>query len=141
MWQEELIIETNSKKEDIWVLWTDVNNWNKWNTGIEYSYLNGKLDKDTWGSLKTSGRMNALYLFFQIKDCIQNKLFIIKIKLILCTIEIGHELRDEDNKNRIRHYMKIYGPLTFIYKKKIGKLFTQELQKSMKKLIGLAGNQ
>ena len=138
MWQHAYDIETNSKKETIWKLWTDVKNWNKWHTAIEYSYLDGKFVQGTWGSFKVTDQVNTLYLSFQLSKCIPNQLYTLKIKLTLCTIEIGHELTDEANRQKIRFFIKISGPLAFVHIKKIGRIFILKTQKSIKTLIELA---
>ncbi|MCL2601543.1 MAG: hypothetical protein FWD91_01885 [Treponema sp.] len=119
----------------------DVKNWNKWHTGIAYSYLNGDFAQDTWGSFKATDRLQTLYMLFQISKCIKNQTFAMKVKRALCTIEIGyelHELSDEENKQKIKLYIKISGLLTFIHKKKIGRIFLVSVQKSMKNLVTLA---
>jgi hypothetical protein len=138
MWQEEYSEETNFSTEKIWSLWADVQNWNKWNTGIEYSNLNGNFENGTYGSFKTSNGVKTIFLFFELRNCIKNKSFIAKIKLLFCIIDFGYELIEENNKLKIKHYIKIYGPLTFYYKKTIGYSSTKYLQSSVKRLMNLA---
>jgi len=98
MWTEEFSLEVDAAKEIIWSLWTDVKNWNKWNIFIEYSYLNGNFNNGTYGSIKTFNGSEALFLFFELKDCIENESFIKRIKLPLCIIDFGHKLIFEDQK-------------------------------------------
>ena len=57
-------------------------------------------------------------------------------------LDIGYELiEDGKNKLKIKHKIKIYGPLTFIYKDKIGKNIVTKLPVSVKKLKELAERQ
>ena len=137
MWREEYSLEIDTTKEIIWSLWADVRNWNKWNIGVEYSNLNGNFKNGTYGSVKTSNWSKALFLSFELKNCIENKSFIKRIKLPLCVIDFGHELIDEDQKLTLKHYIKIYGPLAFYYKKKIGYYAARCLPLSVKKLVNL----
>jgi hypothetical protein len=138
MWQEETVLEINSKKGEIWSLWTDVKNWNKWIVGVEYSYLNGYFENGANGSLKTFIGSNSLFLFFVLKNCIFNKSFIMEIKLTLCSMNIGYELIEEENRVKIKHYIKIRGPLTFIHKKHIGREIWERMPKSIKRLAEMA---
>ena len=126
MWQKEYVVEANTDKEKIWSLWTDVENWNKWNTGIEYSHLNGRFEKGAWGSFKTIVNMNPYYYLFQLSECVKNKLLTIKIRLSLGAMEIRHEMTEENDKLKIKQYIILYGPLTFIHKRTIGVRFANK---------------
>jgi hypothetical protein len=138
MWQEEFVMETNSKKENIWALWTDVKNWNKWDASVEYSYLNGIFQNGTNGSFKSSNKQKPFYVFYKLINCIPEKSFTRRTKLFLCTMDVGHELIDEDNKLKIKSYIRIHGPLTFFYKDGVGKDMWKKLPKSAKKAAELA---
>ena len=139
MWQNEFVIETNLKKEKIWALWDDVRNWNKWNTSIEYSNINGNFKDGTYGSFKTAEGINAVYKSFVLRNCIQNKSFIGRVKLFFCIMDLGHEMIEEDNKLIVKHYIRLNGLLAFRYKKTIGVNMSSKLQESVKNLIKLAG--
>ena len=139
MWHEEFSLEIDTTKEKVWSLWADVKNWNKWNIAVEYSNLNGIFKNGTHGSIKTSDGSEALFLYFELKNCVKNKSFIERVKLPLGVIDFGYELTDEGQKLRIKHNIKIYGPLAFYYMKKIGYYAAKCLQPSVKKLAGMAG--
>ena len=139
MWQVEYIIGTHAKKERIWTLWEDVRNWNKWNIGIEYSNINGNFEKGTYGSFKTVIMKKEFYYSFLLINCIQNKSFICRVKLFLCILDLGHEMSEENDILTIRHYITLNGLLTFYYKKRIGVNLFKILNKSVEKLIELAG--
>jgi hypothetical protein len=66
-----------------------------------------------------------------------NKSFTSHSKLPLCTMDFLHELVDENNSLKIRHCIKIYGPLTFVFKNVIGKSASKNLPIAVKKLIDL----
>jgi hypothetical protein len=139
MWQNDFTLETNAAKETVWSLWADVKHWNKWNTGVEYSNLNGCFINGTNGSFKTSGGgSSSLFLFFELRNCIENKSFTARVKLLCGIIEFGHELINEDENIKIRHYIKIYGLLEFYYKRKIGYKAAEYLRSSVKKLVDMA---
>jgi hypothetical protein len=139
MWCEEFIMETKATKEKIWSLWSDVKNWSKWNIGIEYAHINGNFENGTWCSLKVLNFSGPFFIVFVLKDCIPNKSFIGRYKLSLCTIDFGYKLIEEENKLNIKHDIKMYGPLTFIYKNRIGKTLAKNIPNSVKKLVSMAG--
>ena len=138
MWQEEFIMEIKSKKEKIWSLWKDVRNWNKWDSGIEYSYLDGSFENGINGSFKTFDGKKSQHIFFELRNCIFEKSFISKVRLPLCIMDLGHELIEEENKLIIRHYIRIYGILECIYRKNIGIRMAKNLARSVKTLVKLA---
>ena len=139
MWQVDVTLETNTKNENIWALWQDVKGWNKWNVGVEYSNINGSFQNGTYGSFKTKNEKESIFLYFVIKNCIRNKSFISRIKLMFCTMDLGYEIIEGADVIIVRHYIKLYGILTFYYRKLIGESMSKNLQKSLKKLIELAG--
>ena len=139
MWLAESSKKTHLKKESIWSLWEDVENWRKWNFVIEYSYLNGIFKNGTYGSFKTADGPEAVFKTFEIRNCVRNKSFMGRVKLYFCIMDIGHEMQEEDDKLNIRHYIKLQGPLTFHYTKTLGIKMSYKLDNSVEKLIELAG--
>jgi hypothetical protein len=135
MWVEEFSMETKSTSERIWQLWADVENWKKWDDSVEFSNSDGKFDNGNYGSLKTIGGPKSK---FCLKNCVVNKSFTSQMKLPLCTMEFIHELVNENNGLKIKHCIKIYGPLTFLFKNVIGKNAAKSLPLAVKKLVDLA---
>ena len=138
MWQQEFETETNSTKEKIWDLWSDVTNWNKWNAAVEYSYINGNFQNGINGTFKLADGAESYFLFYKLIDCIPNKSFTKRIKLAFCIIDIGYKLCEENSKLKINHFIKIYGLLSFIHKKTIGICMTKKMPVTVKKLVELA---
>ena len=135
MWMEEFALETKAAKEKIWSLWTDVKNWNKWDDSVEYASLNGNFENGTRGALKT---LNGPRSAFVLTDCVENKSFTSRSKLPLCTMDFIHELAEENNGIKVRHRIKIYGPLEFVFKNVIGKNAAKNMPIAVKKLIDSA---
>ena len=48
----EHTVETTASPAAIWNIWQDVENWNTWDAGIEYSRLDGPFQTGTTGILK-----------------------------------------------------------------------------------------
>jgi uncharacterized protein YndB with AHSA1/START domain len=48
---------TTASPERVWALWSDPDNWNRWNTGIRSSQIDGPLTSGATGTMQTtSGR-------------------------------------------------------------------------------------
>lgn len=52
MWTKKVTIKTKASREQVWKLWTDVNNWNTWDSEVAYSELNGNFEIGTFGILQ-----------------------------------------------------------------------------------------
>lgn len=135
MWTSEFSMEIEASPEKIWQLWTDVASWKKWDASVEYSKIDGKFENETFGLLKA---VNGPKSKFCLKDVVLNKSFTSHSKLPLCTMDFVHELENENNIVKIKHCIKITGPLTFIFKNVIGKNAAKGLPIAVKKLVEMA---
>ena len=52
MWEAKYSVKTKAKKEAIWKLWTDVENWKEWDKSVKWSNINGDFKIGTKGKLK-----------------------------------------------------------------------------------------
>jgi hypothetical protein len=137
MWVNSFSMEIKAPVETIWQLWTDVENWKKWDDSVEYSKIDGEFENGMLGTLKT---VNGPKAKFRLKNITINKSFTSQLKLPLCTVDFVHELVNENNLLKIRHSIKIYGPLTFIFKNVIGKNAAKDLPAAVKKLVDMTEN-
>jgi hypothetical protein len=131
MWQVAYTIETKLSAEKIWSLWADVENWKEWDDSVEYSNIHGKFENGTLGIIKNLKGPKSV---FKLVNCVPNKSFTTRAKLPLCTMDFVHELIEEDHVLKIRHGIKIFGPLAFIFKNAVGKNAAKDLPKAVEKL-------
>jgi len=132
MWKNDFSMEAKISAEEIWKIWTDVENWKDWVGSIEYSKIEGKFEN---GTFITTKAVNGLKSKFWLKDVVENKSFTIQTKLPLCTMCFTHELENNNNGLKITLGIKINGILTFVFKNIIGKSVSTGLPISVKKLI------
>jgi len=61
-------VTTSADKEAIWQLWEDVENWKKYDTRLEYSYLedNAKFELGAIGYVKAQGAPRAKFKLIQV---------------------------------------------------------------------------
>jgi hypothetical protein len=131
MWQVAYTAEAKSSAEKIWSLWSDVENWNAWDDSVEYSSINGKFENGTQGIVKN---LNGPKSVFTLLNCVQNKSFTTRANLPLCTMDFVHELVEENGTLKVRHGIKIWGTLAFIFKNVVGKKAAKDLPNSVEKL-------
>jgi hypothetical protein len=138
MWIKEFSMECKASKEKIWSIWIDVENWKRWDDSVEYSRLNGDFSNGTQGYIKT---LNGPKSSFNLIDCIENRSFTSRSKLPLCTMDFVHEIVEENNTLKIKHSIKIYGLLEFVFKNVIGVNAAKSIPIAVKKLIELSKEQ
>lgn len=131
MWYKEVTVKTNATREQVWNLWIDVENWNKWDNDVEFSKLNGKFKKGTYGVLKTHKSPKAK---FQLISVTELKEFTTRSLLPLTQMEFSHKMQEKDGVLYITHGVRISGLLTFLFSRLIGKKIIKELPNSMKNL-------
>lgn len=135
MWKKEITIETDATKEQIWKIWSDVENWNKWDNEVESSKINGKFQKGTKGILKPTNGPKSKFILESANYPVE---FISKSNLPLAKMNFTHKLTEKDGKLFITHGVEISGLTTFLFSKVIGKKIVAELPKTMENLSKMA---
>lgn len=131
MWKKEVTIEINATKERIWELWSDIENWKKWDGEVQQSELNGRFETGTMGILKpTNGPKSK----FVIKSATFPIEFTTSSSLPLAKMDFTHKLTEKDGKLLLTHGVEISGLTTFLFSRVIGKKIISELPKAMKNL-------
>ncbi len=135
MWYKKRTIETNATKEQVWKLWTNVENWNNWDNQVEFSKLNGDFEKGTYGILKPIKSPKSKFQLILVDDL---RAFTTRSCLPLTKLDFTHGLNEKDGKLYITHGVKITGVLTFLFSKVIGEKIIKELPHAMEKLSKMA---
>jgi hypothetical protein len=134
MFTSEYLMKTKASPKKIWQLWADVENWHEWDNSVEFSNIDGKFENGARRVLKTAGGPKSK---FCLENVVVEKSFTSRTKLPLCTMDFVHELVNDDGL-KIKHCIKIYGPLTFVFQNIIGKNAAKNLPTAVKKLVDLA---
>lgn len=137
MWKTEVIKSSVASKEQIWAVWTDVENWSVWDSGVESSSIFGAFKAGTLGELKAK---NGPKSKFKIIECTENKSFTNRSKLPLCTLDFIHEITEDANSIIISHRIEIKGLLSPLFSLVIGKQQAKDLPYAVESLIKLAEN-
>ncbi len=135
MWYKKITIKTNATKEQIWNLWTDVENWNQWDNQVEFSKLKGHFEKGVYGILKPTKGPESKFKLISVEKL---KEFTTRASLPLTKMDFTHEINEKNGTLYITHGVKMTGLLTFLFSKIIGQKIINELPNAMKKLSEMA---
>lgn len=122
------------KKEDVWRVWADVNNWPKWDGELEYCKMDGAFTKGTQFILKP---IDGPKVKITLSDVIPNKKFTDYCKFIGATMVDDHELEETSEGLRITNTITVKGPLSFIWVKLVAKNVFHSIPKNLDNLINL----
>ncbi len=112
MWEKEVSISTDATKQQIWKLWEDVSNWNKWDKEVETSEIFGEFKPGTQGALKPK---SGPKIKFEILSVDHLREFSTRSFLPLAKMDFIHEMFEKNGHLYIRHKIRISGILTFIF--------------------------
>lgn len=125
-------IATKAPASCIWAIWQDVENWNTWDHGIEFSTLEGPFAKGTRGTLKPKG---GPLVKTELTRVVPLKLFVDESRLFLGRIIVSHFLEEIDGKRHVTHQIEMTGPLSFVYAYLIGRTMKKNLPIEMESMI------
>lgn len=136
MWQKSYSLTTKDvTKEQIWNIWQDVKNWNKWDDSVTESEIFGKFEPGAKGFLIPSGGPKTN---FTMTGCKYQKSFTDTTFLPLCQLDFIHFLEETSDGLKITHQIQITGLLSFLFSKIIGEKLAQTLPEAVTKLVQLA---
>ena len=135
MWTAEHTIVTDASRESVWKIWADVENWPKWDKGVEWCRIKGEFKAGTMYTLKPVGGPEVKAV---ITDCQPLSRFTDITKLPLAKMEFIHELVEEKDGLHVTHRVNITGLLSFLFEQIIGKDTARDLPDTMGNIVRLA---
>lgn len=128
---------TKALPSAIWRIWQDVENWNTWDHGIEFSNIQGPFIAGTSGTLKPKGGP----LIRTKLTCVEPmKRFVDEAKLPLTRITVSHFLSEIEGKTAVTHQIEMKGPLAFLFAFLIGRDMKKNLPREMLAMVKKAEN-
>lgn len=135
-------IETNARTDKIWSLWTDVQQWKRFDTLLEYAYLtqNTPMTLGSVGYLKAQGGIKTKFEVIQMQS---NKSLVLSLKLPFYQVIELHRYVElsSPEKNIISHEVHFKGALRSMYYAMLSRTFKKELQLVMGRLKVVAENE
>ena len=103
---------TDTKKEDIWELWSNVNNWKKWHTGLDYCKLEKEFKTGDHLLLKHRG-VGIVRLF--LAEVKKGESFTACTNFFGAKIHYTRSMKEKPKGLLITYTMTITGPLKFFW--------------------------
>lgn len=124
--------ETTASPEAIWEIWQDVNNWNTWDHGLEFSTIDGPFKTGTTGRLKPKG---GPLIQTKLTSVQPKKMFVDEAKMTLARIIVTHSLTESAGKTFVTHQIEMTGPLAFFFAFVIGRNMKKNLPQEMRAMV------
>lgn len=135
MWKRTFSkLYTNIKKEDIWQLWTDVNNWAQWHGDLDYCKMEGPFEVGNHFMLKPKN-MKPVKIF--LTDVKEGHYF------TDCTVFLGakmydtHAMEETDEGLLLSNTLIVTGPLKWIWIKLVAKNVADTVPDELEALVKL----
>lgn len=123
------------KKEDVWRIWSDVNNWPKWDKELEYCKMDNMFREGSQFILKPKGGPKVTITLSEVKP---NEKFTDYCKFFGATMYDAHELEETSDGLRITNTITVTGPLSFIWVNLVAKNVANSIPKQMDALVDSA---
>ena len=137
MWTKSYsVITKDVTKEQMWMLFADVNNWNTWDEGIEFAKLNGSFEKGNHFTLKPKGGPKVKV---ELLETVPNKSFLDVTKFPLAKMYDNHTFEETPNGLKITNTISVKGVLSFLWIRLVAQNIVNALPLDVKKQIETAG--
>ena len=139
-------VETTAKPATIWRLWSDVENWKKFDTLLQYSHLDEGQEfvSGATGVIKAAGASKTRFKLVEVTEGVSftEKLFVPLYQSIELKRYFEEPEQSEDEiKTVFTHEVVFKGPLRFLIYAVAAKTFKEELPLVMGRLRDVAENE
>lgn len=136
MWTRSYSVTTKEvTKEQMWKLFTDVNNWHTWDDGIEHASITGPFEQGNHFLLKLKGGPN---LKVSLLETIENRLFLDVTHFPLAKMYDNHSFEETAEGLKITNTITVKGLLSFVWVKLVAQNIVNALPKDIEKQIQAA---
>lgn len=123
------------KKEDIWQIWTDVNNWSSWHGDLDYCKMDGDFKVGNFFLLKPKG---APAVKIELIGIEKNKKFTDCTKFFGAKMYDTHAMEETENGIRLTNKLVVTGLLRFLWIKLVAQNVANTVPQEMDALVELA---
>jgi hypothetical protein len=125
------------KKEDVWRVWSDVNNWPKWDSELEYCKMDSMFIEGSQFILKPKGGPKVTITLSEVKP---NEKFTDYCQFLGAKMHDAHELEETPSGLCITNTISVTGPLGFIWINLVAKNVANSIPTQMDALVNMAMN-
>lgn len=137
MWTKSYSIITDAvTKEQMWALFADINNWNKWDPGIDYTKMEGQFEKGNHFILKPKGGPEFNVDLIDVIPC---KKFVDVTKLPLARMYDEHLFEETPDGLKITNTISVKGILWFIWVMLVAGKLVKAIPEDIKSQIKAGG--
>ena len=130
---DEITVKTSPIR--IFALYKDVSNWWLWDPEVKNSKLEGDFEVGAYGRLKPRKGPDTEIRIVAIEE---NRSFTVQSSLPLCVLTFEHELWPSGDRTRIIHRVHFDGPLSFLFRKLLGRQFRRGIPAALRGLKRMA---
>jgi hypothetical protein len=123
------------KKEDIWRIWTDVNNWPSWHGDLDYCKMDGDFKVGNFFLLKPKG---APAVKIELIEIGKGKKFTDCTKFFGAKMYDTHAMEETENGLRLTNKLVMTGLLRFFWIKLVAQNVANTVPQEMDALVELA---
>ena len=113
-----------ASSSQIWALYQDVENWNIWDSELEWSNIDGEFKNGTNGELKSKGSPKVKFVLTDVEEL---KKFTTSADIPLGKLIIEHYITEENQNIEFSHVVYFTGPLAYIFDLILGGTFRKAL--------------
>lgn len=125
-------VTTSATPAQIWQVLQDVENWNTWDHGIEFSRLDGPFQNGSKGSFKPKDGPEIKTVLTSVEPF---KAFVQEAQLFCATVVMKHTLSQDKDFTHVTFQTEIKGPLAFFYACFIGRSIKKKVPVEMEELL------
>jgi uncharacterized protein YndB with AHSA1/START domain len=125
------------KAEQVWKVWTDLNQWHTWQSDIEYAKLEGAFKVGNTFLLKPKGGPRVNIEIIKVEP---NKQFTDLTRFPGARMYGSHEFIVHSDELEIKTTMSIEGPLSFVWRKIVAEDVANGMMEQTDNLIEKARN-
>jgi uncharacterized protein YndB with AHSA1/START domain len=138
MWSKTYSKKVKGLKADqVWRVWTDINQWHTWQSDIEYAKLEGEFEVGNTFLLKPKGGPKVNIEIIKVE---QNRVFTDLTRFPLAKMYGSHEFVIHGDELEIKTTMSIDGLLSFLWRKLVAEDVANGMSEQTENLIEKARN-
>ena len=136
MWSKTYSVTTDEvTREQMWKLFTNVNSWHIWDSGVENAQLNGQFEQGNHILLKPKSGPKIKIVLSKV---VEKQLFITASSFPLGKIYHQHLFEETSDGLRISYTITVKGVLSFLWVKLIAQNLFNSISKDVIKQINIA---
>jgi uncharacterized protein YndB with AHSA1/START domain len=129
---------TTASPERVWTVWSDPNNWSRWNSGIRSATINGPLVSGATGTMETNRGSKHAVTFRDVEPPRRMTMTMTMSGPPLTTFSFICEVTPNGSGSTIAQSVAITGPLAFVFGPMMGKTMASHFVPVLDDLAGAA---